>query len=89
MKGLVAAVAAGKVDGDCVLDLTYNEEEITKADVPVAFAASMNKITLLQMDGNLSIDDIKNVVNLAVKGCTKVYEAQVEALKNKYAGVEL
>ncbi len=89
MKGLVAAVAAGKVEGDYVLDLTYNEEEITKADVPVAFAPSMKKITLLQMDGNLSIEDIKNVVDLAVKGCEKVYQAQLEALKNKYAGVKL
>lgn len=84
MRGLVAAVAAGKVDGDYVLDLTYNEEEKTKADVPVAYAPSMKKITLLQMDGDLSQEDVKNVVDVAIKGCEKVHEAQVGALKNKY-----
>ncbi|MBI4167913.1 MAG: exosome complex exonuclease Rrp41 [Candidatus Aenigmarchaeota archaeon] len=87
MRGLIAAVAAGKVDGDYVLDLTYNEEEKTKADIPVAYMPSMKKITLLQMDGDLSADDLKNVVNVAIKGCEKVYEAQVEALKNKYTAV--
>jgi len=84
MRGLVAAVAAGKVDGDYVLDLTYNEEEKTKADVPVAYAPSLKKITLLQMDGDLSMEDVKNAVSLAIKGCEKVHEAQIEALKNKY-----
>ncbi len=89
MRGLVAAVAAGKVDGEYVLDLTYNEEEKTKADVPVAYMPSIKKITLLQMDGDLSQDDVKSVVNVAIKGCEKVYEAQVEALKNKYRSVML
>ncbi len=87
MRGLIAAVAAGKVDGEYVLDLTYDEEEKTKADVPVAYMPSMKKITLLQMDGDLSAEDVKNVVNVAIKGCEKVYEAQVEALKNKYTAV--
>lgn len=89
MRGLISAVAAGKVDGDYMLDLTYNEEEKTKADVPVAYMPSMKKITLLQMDGDLSAEDVKNVINLAIKGCEKVHEAQVEALKNKYRSVML
>ncbi len=89
MRGLIAAVAAGKVDNDYVLDLTYHEEEVTKADVPVAYMPSLKKVTLLQMDGDLSTLDVKNAVDLAIKGCEKVYQAQIDALKNKYTGVML
>jgi len=89
MKGLVTAVAAGKIENDAMLDLTYDEEELTKADVPIAYVPSLKKITLLQMDGDLSVDDMKTVVDLAVKGCQKIYDAQVEALRTKYTSVSL
>ncbi|HDD72481.1 MAG TPA: exosome complex exonuclease Rrp41 [Candidatus Aenigmarchaeota archaeon] len=84
MRDLVAAVAAGKIGDEYVLDLEGKEEEVTKCDMPVACMPRTNKITLLQMDGNLPPEDVKKVMNLALKGCKIIYEKQKEALREKW-----
>lgn len=86
MRDLVCAVAAGKVGDEYALDLTYDEEEVTHADVPVAYMPNARQVTLLQMDGNLAPEDVKNVLHLALRGCERIYEAQKKALKEKYSG---
>jgi exosome complex component RRP41 len=88
MKDLVAACAAGKVDDTIVLDLMDTEDKIGKADVPVALMPNLNAITLLQMDGILSLEEFEKAVNLALEGCRKIYAMQKEALKAKYVNVK-
>jgi len=88
MKDLVAACAAGKVDDTIVLDLMDTEDKIGKADVPVALMPNLNAITLLQMDGILSLEEFEKAVNLALGGCRKIYAMQKEALKAKYVNVK-
>jgi len=88
MKDLVAACAAGKVDDTIVLDLMDTEDKIGKADVPVALMPNLNAITLLQMDGILSLEEFEKAVNLALEGCRKIYVMQKEALKAKYVNVK-
>lgn len=88
MKDLVAACAAGKVDDTIVLDLMDTEDKIGKADVPVALMPNLNAITLLQMDGILSLEEFEKAVNLALEGCKKIYAMQKEALKAKYVNVK-
>lgn len=87
MKALVSACAAGKWDGKIVLDLDDTEDKIGQADVPVAYMHEMDEITLLQMDGILSIEESEKCVDMAIEGCKKIYEVQKEALKKKY-GIE-
>jgi exosome complex component RRP41 len=87
MKALVSSCAAGKWDGKIVLDLDDTEDKEGHADVPVAYMHEMNEITLLQMDGILSIKEAEECVDLAIEGCNKIYEIQKEALKKKY-GIE-
>jgi exosome complex component RRP41 len=84
MKDLIVACAAGKVDGQLVLDLCDAEDKLGEADVPVAFMPTLDAITLLQMDGNLSVDEFEQAINLAVTGCKQIYKMQKEALKAKY-----
>jgi len=84
MKDLVAACAAGKVEGQIVLDLTDVEDKGGEADMPLAFMLNANAITLLQMDGLLTDEEFKQAVNLAVEGCKQVYQHQKDALKDKY-----
>ena len=84
MRDLVAACAAGKVQGQIVLDLTDVEDKGGEADVPLAFMSNANAITLLQMDGMLTGEEFEQTVNLAVEGCKQVYQLQKEALKAKY-----
>ena len=88
MRDLVAACAAGKADGKLIVDLMDTEDKVGEADVPVAFMPNLNAITLLQMDGNLSVDEFENAINMAVNGCKQLYALQKEALKSKYVTVE-
>jgi len=88
MRDLVVACAAGKVDDTVVLDLMDTEDKIGTADVPVALMPNLNAITLLQMDGILTLEEFENAVNLAIEGCRKIYALQKEALKTKYIDVK-
>lgn len=84
MKDLVAAVAAGKIDDDFAIDLSAKEEELTHADIPIALLSRSKKISLLQMDGDLSLSDVKKVIELAMKGCEQIYDAQKKALRDRW-----
>jgi exosome complex component RRP41 len=84
MRDLVAAVASGKVENEYVIDLSGKEEEVTLCDMPVAYMPNRKLITLLQMDGDISVKDAKEVLKLSIKGCMKIYEKQKEALKKKW-----
>ncbi len=84
MKDLVAACAAGKVDGKVVLDLGDHEDKKGAADVPIAYMPKLDEVTLLQMDGILTGDETIEAIEMAVEGCKVVYDVQREALKKKY-----
>jgi exosome complex component RRP41 len=84
MRDLIASCAAGKMDDQLILDLGDYEDKEGQADVPVAYMPKLDKITLLQMDGILPMDEFEECVNLAIEGCNQIYEMQKEALKKKY-----
>lgn len=84
MRDLVTAVAAGKVGNEYFLDLEYKEEEETAADLPIAYMPRSKKITLLQMDGDLPVKDVKAVMQTAIKGCEILYEKQKQALRERW-----
>jgi exosome complex component RRP41 len=91
MKDLVCAVSVGKVDDKLVVDLDYSEESypgVSVADIPIAITPSNGKITLLQMDGEVSKEQLMEVLEMGKKACTKIYEVQKNALKAKYSGDE-
>lgn len=88
MRDLVVACAAGKVEGRLVVDLPDLEDKEGEADLPLALMPNLNAITLLQMDGGLTIDEFEKAVNLALEGCKRLYGLQKEALKSKYVAVK-
>ncbi|UCF58290.1 MAG: exosome complex exonuclease Rrp41 [Candidatus Bathyarchaeota archaeon] len=88
MRDLVAACAAGKVEGHLVLDLMDVEDKMGEADLPLALMPNLNAITLLQMDGGLTTDEFEQVVNLALIGCKQIHTLQKEALKARYVAVK-
>ena len=45
---------------------------------------NQDKITLLQMDGLISKEDLKKVLEMGKKACKDIYEIQKKALKDKY-----
>lgn len=84
MRDLITAIAAGKIENDHILDLAGEEEEIAECDLPIAYLPREKKITLLQMDGDLPIKDVKALVRLAIKGCELLYAKQKQALKERW-----
>ncbi|MBC8497821.1 exosome complex exonuclease Rrp41 [Candidatus Bathyarchaeota archaeon] len=84
VRDLVASCAAGKIDGQLVLDLGDYEDKEGDADVPLAYMPKTEHVTLLQMDGILSQDDFNGCIDMAIEGCKQIYEVQREALKKKY-----
>lgn len=84
MKDLVEAVAVGKVDGTLVVDLSDKEDKEGEVDLPIAFMLNENMITLLQMDGKMTIEEFKEAVKMAMDAAKKIKEKQKEALGKKY-----
>jgi|TARA_B100001971_G_C18163371_1_gene522740 exosome complex component RRP41 len=87
MKDMVSSVSVGRVDDKLVVDLDYSEESYEGgpvADVPVAFMPNSGKLTLLQMDGEVKKEQLKELLELGKKACKDIYEVQKAALKKKY-----
>ncbi|MBI4447574.1 exosome complex exonuclease Rrp41 [Candidatus Woesearchaeota archaeon] len=86
MKDLVAAVSAGLVGDKIVLDLDYSEESFEEGavDIPMAFMPRTGKIALLQLDGEITKEQLREAIKLAKKGCKQICEVQRQALKEKY-----
>lgn len=83
MKGLITSCAFGKVDGQIVLDLNKEEDNYGEADFPVAMTQD-GDITLLQMDGHLTPEEIKKGLELVKKGCKEILEIQRAVLRKKF-----
>lgn len=84
MKGLVAACAAGKAGGKVIVDLDQPEDNYGEADLPLAVNMTTGDVVLLQMDGHLSAKEYDEALDMAVKGCEQVYEAQRDALLRRF-----
>jgi exosome complex component RRP41 len=85
MRDLISAIAVGKVDNTVVLDLNKQEDNWGTSDMPIALMPRKKFITLLQMDGHFTPEEFKYGLSLAFKGCEQIYEAQKQALKERYS----
>jgi len=88
MRDLVVACAAGKIEGKLVLDLMDLEDKYGEADVPLAMMPGINAVTLLQMDGSLTLEEFQNAVKMAMEGCKQIYEEQKKALRARYIAIK-
>ncbi len=87
MKDMVAAVSIGKVDDKVVIDLDYAEEahpEGEVADVPVAVIPSTGEMTLLQMDGKISRDELIKGLKEAIPVYNEIADKQRQAIVDRY-----
>ncbi len=86
MKDLVAAVSVGKVGDKLVTDVNKEEEDYEEGatDMPVAMLPRTGQVTLLQLDGNVSKEEFKTLLEHAKKATQKIYEVQKKALKDRY-----
>ncbi len=84
MKALVGAVAVGKIQGTLVLDLNEEEDNYAEADMPVGAAPDIGLITLLQVNGVLTRDEISRGLDMALKAIEGIVEMEKEVLKSRY-----
>jgi len=86
MRGIVQACAVGKLEDQMVLDVAGEEDAYGKADIPVAtINGDLDDITLLQMDGDITTDDVREGLEMAGVGNQKLYELQKQAIKDHLA----
>ena len=96
MKDMVSAVAVGQADDKVIADLTYKEEHIYEfnedskgapvSDIPIAMVYNTKELTLLQMDGEITKENLIKALELGKEAIEKVYEVQVKALKEHFIG---
>ena len=56
--------------------------------MPMAYMPNLNQITLLQLDGIMSLEEYNECIQIGLKGCRTVYEIQKQALAEKYFSEE-
>ena len=85
MKELVSAVSIGKIDDKLVADLIKEEEDHEEGegatDIPMAFFSKSGKVSLLQLDGKIRPEELKEAIKLGKQVVRQIYELQKEALK--------
>jgi exosome complex component RRP41 len=89
MKDMVAAISVGKVDDKLLVDLDYDEEAWEEhsgkvADIPVAMVPSTGEITLLQMDGKITREELLAAIEKARPVFAQIAEIQRQAIKDKF-----
>jgi len=85
MKDLVCSVALGKNDKHIIADLTKEEEDYEEGegatDFAIAKLANTDEFSLMQMDGKLQPELMKEIIDMANKTSKEIFEAQKKALK--------
>ncbi len=84
MRDLLAGVAAGIFKDEVVLDLCDEEDKDGTGDLPIVYSPSTDEISLLQLDGQFTLDQFEEALNLAIDGARKIYDMEKQALIDRY-----
>jgi len=84
MKSMVVGVAAGKAQGKVILDLGDKEDKVGQADIPCVVVMKDKAISLLQFDGEMSLEEMETGFGYVLKGAEHIHQKQLEALREKY-----
>jgi exosome complex component RRP41 len=88
MRDLVYAVSAGRIEDKIVLDFNMIEDNYSEADMPMAISPRNNELLLLQMDGGLDRDQLKQAIGMVLEAGKEISRLQRQALKEDYSRVE-
>ena len=82
IKGLVAAISVGIVEGEAVCDLEYVEDSAAETDMNVVM---MEDGRMIEVQGTaegepFSHEELLTLLGLAKQGCEQIFAAQREAL---------
>ncbi len=88
MKSLVTAIAVGKIDGELVVDLSGIEDKAGDSDLPIAITWFNEEISLLQFDGDMTLEQMNQSLDSAIDAMRKIYDLQLQSLKQKYLEIQ-
>ena len=88
MRGLLTGCAVGKVEGKIVVDLSDIEDKEGEGDMPVAMIYNSGELTLLQCDGNFTLEEIEEGLKLSKTAIGQIYQMQRKALLAKYSQIK-
>lgn len=88
MKDMVSAVAVGKADGQIIVDLGRDEDNLGQSDVPLAISHRDKSILLLQMDGLLRKEEFALAIDKAIAACEKIHALQVDSIARSFERAE-
>jgi exosome complex component RRP41 len=88
MRSLVTAVAVGKIDNELVVDLSGIEDKAGQADLPCAITWFNEELSLLQFDGDMTLEEMEEYLSLAKIAISDIYQMQLDALKKKYIEIQ-
>ncbi len=88
MKGLVTAIAVGRIGNQVIVDLNDAEDKYGDADMPIAVIPITGEITLFQMDGTMPPDLFDKCLDAAMEAIHKIHEMQREALRRRYLKIK-
>ena len=82
LKGLVAAISVGIVNGDAVCDLEYVEDSAAETDMNVVM---MEDGRMIEVQGTaegepFSHEELLTLLDLAKQGCEVIFQTQRAAL---------
>lgn len=85
LKGLVAAISVGIVNGEAICDLEYVEDSAAETDMNVVM---MEDGRMIEVQGTaegepFSHEELLNLLSLAKQGCEHIFVAQRQALADK------
>jgi exosome complex component RRP41 len=84
MRDMVVGCTAGKVGNKIVLDLSKEEDNFGQADLPMGILPKSDRVVLMQMDGDLSVEELEQATSMIMKATKRIAQIQREALTKKY-----
>ncbi|MBU0569579.1 exosome complex exonuclease Rrp41 [Patescibacteria group bacterium] len=88
MKEMLTAIAVGKADKTLIVDVSKEEEDFHEGegatDIPIAITSRNKNIALLQLDGKISLDELKEAIDMAKKSCEEILKVQINALRDSF-----
>ena len=85
MKDLVCSLSMGILNGEMITDVNGHEDCVLETtDVPMAYIPSMDKFSLLQLDGDASKEQLQELLKKGKERCMEIYAVMQKALKEKY-----
>lgn len=85
MKDLVSSLSMGILEGELIADVNGHEDCVLETtDVPMAYIPSMDKFSLLQLDGDASKEQLQELLKRGKEKCIEIHAIMQKALKDKY-----